>query len=107
MISNELDNLWEQRLAQYEASGQSVTTWCKEQTIRENQFYYWRKKLRTDKDEKTQPPVQWLPLDLQLSKQVSPVGDLITVHIGKAAVELRKGFDQSLLREIIQVLQTI
>ncbi|NLE90584.1 MAG: IS66 family insertion sequence element accessory protein TnpB, partial [Dehalococcoidales bacterium] len=33
--------------------------------------------------------------------------DAIAVHVGPATVELRKGFDQELFGEIIQVLQTI
>lgn len=106
MSNNELCNLWEQRLTHYEESGISIKAWCKQQSIKESQFYYWRKKLRTDKAEETQP-LQWLPLDLQLSKQTIPAGDWITVHIGQAKVEIGKGFDQSLLREIIQVLQTM
>jgi len=105
-MDSKLCSIWEQRLAEHEGSGKSIAAWCKEQEVKENQFYYWRKKLRTGQAEKTQP-VQWLPLDLQPSKQASPVGDWITVHIGQAAVEIRKGFDHRLLREIVQILQTI
>ena len=36
--------------------------------------------------------MQWLPLDLQLTKQASLIDDTI-VHIDQAKVELRKGFD--------------
>jgi transposase-like protein len=99
-------NIWEDRLAQYEASGSSITAWCKEQAIRENQFYYWRKKLRAGQPEKTQS-VQWLPLELQPTKQARLAADPISVHIGRTIIEIRKGFNQQLLREIVQVLQTI
>lgn len=99
-MDNSLCSLWEQRLAEYEGSGKSIKAWCKEQIVRENQFYYWRKKLRTGQT-KTAPSVKWLSLDLQLRKQASPVGSSITLHIGKATVEIRRGFDQHLLREIV------
>lgn len=105
-MDSKLCSVWEQRLAEQEASGKSIAAWCKEQAVRENQFYYWRKKLRTSQAEEIQP-IQWLTLDLQHNKQASPAGDCITVHIGKATVEIRKGFDHHLLREIVQVLQTI
>lgn len=105
-MDSKLCSIWEQRLAEHETSGKSIAAWCKEQSVKENQFYYWRKKLRTGQAEKTQS-VQWLPLDLQLSNQDSPAGDWITVHIGQASVEIRKGFDHHLLREVVQVLQTI
>lgn len=105
-MDTKLSNICEGRLSQYEASGRSITAWCKEQAIRENQFYYWRKKLRTGQPEKTQS-LQWLPLELQLAKQTRFVAGSITVHIGQTALEIRKGFDRQPLREIIQVLQTI
>lgn len=105
-MDSKLCSIWEQRLAEYEGSGKSVAAWCKEQTVKENQFYYWRKKLRIGQTEKAQP-VKWLSLDLQLSKQANPVGDSITVYVGQATVVIRKGFDHHLLREIVQVLQTI
>ena len=105
-MDSKLSSIWEDRLAQYETSGKSIAAWCKEQTIRENQFYYWRKKLRTGQAEKNQP-VQWLPLNLQITKQASLVADSIAVHIGQTTVEIRKGFDRQLLREIVHVLQTI
>ena len=69
-MESKLSSTWEDRLAQYEASGKSITTWCKEQAIRENQFYYWRKKLRAGQPEKTQS-LQWLPLEFQHTKKAS------------------------------------
>jgi len=106
MIENELRILWEQRLAEYEASGQNVTAWCKKQSVKVNQFYYWRRKLSADQAENDQP-VKWLPLDLDLCKQASLFADSIAVHVGQVTVEIRKGFDQNLFREIVQILQTI
>ena len=105
MSSNDLSALWEKRLIEYEASGQGVVSWCQEQSIRENQFYYWRRKLRLVQVEKGQP-VKWLSLDLELGKQKSHYTDSISVHVGQVKIELKKGFDQQLLREIIQVLHT-
>jgi len=105
-MDNKLRSIWEQRLIEYEGSGKTIAAWCKEQTVKENQFYYWRKKLRTNHTEKVQP-VKWLSLDLPLCKQAIPAGDSITVYVGQAIVEIRKGFDRHLLREIVQVLQTI
>ncbi|OPX87237.1 MAG: hypothetical protein A4E53_02553 [Pelotomaculum sp. PtaB.Bin104] len=105
-LDSELCSLWEQRLTEYEGSDKSIKTWCKEQAVRENQFYYWRKKLRTGQT-KTAPSVKWLSLDLQHSKQASTDGNSISLHIGEATIEIRKGFDHHLLREIVQILQTI
>lgn len=105
MINNDLRSLWEQRLAEYESSGKTIKAWCQEQELRENQFYYWRKKLR-DRSE-TEQPVKWLSLKLDNNKQASLASNSITVHIGQVTVEIKKGFDQNLFREIVQILQTI
>ena len=105
-MDSKLSSIWEDRLTQYKTSGKSIIAWCKEQAIRENQFYYWRKKLRTGQTEKTQP-VQWLPLEAQLTKQPNFTADFIAVHIGRTTIEIRKGFNRQLLREIVQTLQTI
>lgn len=107
MINNDLRSLWEQRLAEYEDSGQTIKSWCHEQGLKEHQFYYWRKKLRMQQDEQGQP-VTWLSLDLDHSKQARLNPDSIAVHIGgQVTVELSNGFDHHLFREIVQVLQTI
>jgi len=103
MNNNELRSLWEQRFAEYEASGKTIKAWCQEQAVKENQFYYWRKKLRMNQVANNQP-VQWLSLELE---QVRFAPDSIAVHIGQITIEIKKGFDHHLLREIVQVLQTI
>jgi transposase-like protein len=97
--------LWEKRLAEQVASGQRVTAWCEENSITSRQFYYWRRKLGIEHSEKEEP-IKWLSLKYE-SRQLSIAEDAIAVHVGPATVELRKGFDQELFGEIIQVLQTI
>ena len=103
MYNNDLYSLWEQRLTECESSGQSISAWCKEHSIKVNQFYYWRKKLRL-RQVQNNNPVKWLPLKVE---QPSCGLNSIAVHIGQVTVEIRKGFDQNLFREIVQVLQTI
>jgi len=103
MIGNDLRSLWEQRLAEYQAGGKSIAAWCNDHSIKVHQFYYWRKKLRFSQADNNQP-VKWLALGLD---RVSLDPDTIAVHIGQATIEVKKGFDQQLLREIMQVLQTI
>lgn len=105
LTSNERKALWRKRLADHAASGQRVTDWCGENSITSRQFYYWRRKLGIEHLEKEQP-VKWLSLKHEFPL-LNIAGDAIAVHVGPATVELRKGFDQELFGEIIQVLQTI
>lgn len=106
MTNTELRSMWEQYLAEYETSGQTVKAWCQEQAIKESRFYYWQRKMRMEQTQKEQP-VKWLSLDLDHHKQASLSFDCITVNIGQATIELRTGFDQDLFREIVQALQTL
>jgi|GEM_PF-365293 len=106
MLENDLRSLWEQRLAEFESSGKTIKAWCQEQGIRENRFYYWRRKLRSKPDKKEQP-VKWLSLALDNKNQANLNPDSIAVHIGQIIIEINKGFNHHLLREIVQVLQTI
>lgn len=104
MRDTNLRSLWEQRLADYEVSGKTIKAWCREQSIRENQFYYWRKKIRLEKDEKNQP-IKWLSVNIAGNRPIAC--DAIAVHIGQVTVEVKSGFDHNLLREILTVLQTV
>jgi transposase-like protein len=106
MINNDLRSLWAQRLAEYESSGESIKNWCEKQGVRENQFYYWRKKLREEKTE-NDTVVKWLSLGIDNNNRTGLASDFIAVQIGQVKIEIRKGFNQHLFREIIQVLQTI
>ncbi len=47
MTTEERQNLWAARIAEYEASGQSVPAWCKANNVSIQQLRYWlRKKKR-------------------------------------------------------------
>lgn len=105
MTSNERKALWEKRLVDHAASGQRVIDWCEENSITSRQFYYWRRKLGIGNFKKEQP-VKWLSLKYKFPL-LNIAEDAIAVHVGQATVELRKGFDQELFGQIIQVLQTI
>lgn len=105
MTRNERRELWEKRLADHAASGQGITAWCEKNFVTSRQFYYWRRKLGARPLEKEQP-VKWLSLKYD-APQLSIAEDTIPVYIGKATIELRKGFDRELFGEIVQVLQTV
>lgn len=99
MHNKEWRTLWERLLQEQKASGKTVRAWCQEQKVRENRFYYWRKKLQTINKQ----PVQWLSIEAAETKPCTAV----IVHMGKASIEIPRNFDQYQLREIIRVLQTV
>lgn len=106
MIDKKLWKLWEQRFKGFETSGKTIAAWCKEQSIRENQFFYWRKKLRSDQSEQNQS-VKWLAVDLNDNHEEEPAANSISMHIGQVVIEVNKGFDKQLLQDILKVLRSI
>ena len=106
MIDKNLGKLWERRFKEFESSGKTIAAWCKEHSVKENQFFYWRKKLCSDQAEPNQP-VKWLHVDLDNSHEEEPVADSISIHIGKVTIEVNKGFDKQLLQDILKVLQAL
>ena len=105
-MDKKLGRLWERRLKEFESSGKSIAAWCKEHSIKENQFFYWRKKLRLNQPEHNQP-VKWVPLNIDVNREERPAADSISIHVGQTAIEVKKGFDRELLRDIIKVLHTL
>lgn len=102
MVNNDLRSLWEQRLADHATSGKSVASWCKEHSLSDNQFYYWRKKLQHVEQVKNGQPIKWLPLKVRDLTTSS-----ISIRVGQATVDVKPGFDPLLLQQVIKTLQTI
>jgi len=73
-------SLWEQRFAEFESSGKTIAAWCKEQSIKESQFYYWRKKLRMGQAK--EQPVKWLAVNLNQGK----LSSFVTMPSGSMSV---------------------
>lgn len=89
---------WMTRIADYRASGLTMTAWCQAHSFSKEQLKYWIRKTKTTSPSKR--PQHFVPLT---TTEESAVSSLI-VHIGKARIELHAGFDPQLLREVVQAL---
>lgn len=101
-----LHELWNSRLSDFRTSGDSARGWCQRNGVTLDQFYYWRRKL--DKDPQPTPPAstpRWLPVRLEETAPDS--AESLLVRVGGAAVEVRHGFDPSLLAAVVKVLKTL
>lgn len=80
--------LWRQKIAQQEKSGQTVSAFCREHGLREPCFYGWRQRLGSKK------PVAFALVETKLATEVSqPVELILTsgdrLHIPNDAATLR------------------
>lgn len=92
MTKAERKSLWETRVAQYRASAQSASAWCAENKVSLCQLYYWLKKNGAQ-------PV-WIPVEIKESSGESS----LCVRVGRAAIEVKAGFDPELLLKVVQTL---
>ena len=101
----QLRQLWAERVADFEASGQSTTEWCSEHGIKSAQLRYWLRKYRRQEsttNKAANPQWQAIEVDDGTFNEGS-----LKVRVGSAAIEVKPGFDRKLLQELIGALLEI
>ncbi len=79
--------LWQQRLARFQASRQSVAEFCRQEGISPPSFYLWRKRLSPRTVERTEPPAGFRPVRVVAAAEVAvhlPGGTRFSVPTGDA-----------------------
>lgn len=107
--TSEKQAAWEKRISEQKASGLSRMDWCARQGIKYTTYRYWLEQIGKHTEKNPNVPAvvtatpTWLELAPAPAATVLSSGGLV-VRIGEAAVELRRGFDAELLREIVRAL---
>ena len=92
--------LWQQRLAEQQASDESVTSWCFRHDISLQTFYYWRRQLQQGTASTPETPTGWLAM----VPRTLPAACL-TLRVGQVALDVSTGFDPHLLAAVLTVLE--
>ncbi|MGI6227154.1 MAG: IS66 family insertion sequence element accessory protein TnpA [Peptococcales bacterium] len=103
--NTELRKKWESRVAAFKASGQSSKEWCEVNNLKINQLRYWVRKLRST-NEPTMKSPQWLSVELD-KPEASIQNNSLIVRVGKVSIEVKSGFDPSLLSDVVKTLTDI
>ncbi len=102
--------VWSKRLEEQKTSGKTIAAWCQEQSLSESKFYYWRKKLYAEELQNNKT-IKWLSLNSNIDTPTQIAyenpGNTLSVHIGQATIEIKRGFDPELLAQVLKVLKTI
>jgi hypothetical protein len=93
--------LWSERIAEWETSGLSQSTFCQQHGLVYGTFIYWRSHLKKFNTKAVQPPISFLAVTCKPAKQST----LILKLNGQHSIELKSGFDPELLREVVQAVQ--
>ena len=104
MTKAERQALWETRISEYQASGQSVREWCAfHEDVSPRQLWYWLRKYKNQDGVTPGKANRWLPVEI--SDQASIKQDhTLLVKIGAVNIEVRPGFDPALLSQVVRVL---
>lgn len=109
---------WQSRLAEYEASGLTMREWCEQNGVRDGQLRYWLTKAKKAGESRSWACVEHVLSDaeglvndgifgVRKSNERVP-GDLgVVVRVGAACIEVRRGFDPSLLSQVLRVVSAI
>lgn len=113
-------NKWIKIISECKSSGQNVLTWCKNNDIRTNSYYYWLRKIRAAACEtlaKENTENQIVPLDISLdsSSFSTELGHVpleknnpdIIIHVGSDIVEINNTASPILIENIIKALKNV
>lgn len=108
-------NEWKARIEAFKESGQSVAVWCAENGVNKDRLWAWLRKLQTQDSHSvdTVMPSHLLAVELTESepepktKRKPECSPLLLIKIGKATVEVSRGFDQALLSDVLRTLDAL
>lgn len=105
MTKADLQKKWASIILAYRSSGQTQAAFCKSAGISTRQLSYWLKKEKSNKTNTTQSP-RWIPVEVEHKTHASE-DQSILIRIGSAEVEVKPGFDQKHLLNVLTVLRAL
>lgn len=105
MSKAELREIWKARIADYQASGQRTSDWCAAHQVTPRQLAYWKKVFKDKPDETVAPKSQWLSVNVD--HQLAETESSLLVKVGSVAIEVRPGYNPSLLSDVVRTLKTL
>jgi len=105
MSETKVNIMWQHRVDDYNASGQTVAIWCKENDIKPARLRSWIREFSTDRTA-TKKVANWVSVDATELKDVISEKSLI-VKIGVASIEINSNFDKDLFSKVTEVLLSL
>ena len=103
---DELQQVWRKRVDAFHASGQSGTKWCTAHEIKEHQLWYWVRRFRSaPMTPSLNTSTKFMPL--QVKEPISTENSSLLVHVGAFTIEISPGYNEQLLRSLVQTLKSL
>ena len=100
MANKAKQELWEERIRSFLASGLSRRAWCQEQNLPEHQLGYWVRKLQPQEIEFGSN--RWVAVE---SGCFSDTG--VSIQIGDVVLTIKRGVDHQVLADVVRALMTV
>lgn len=97
---------WEGRISEFRMSGQTRRAWCEANQVSIHQFQYWFGKLAHQESGRRPEPGTWAQIQVKETNQPK-IHSALSVRIGSAVIEVRDGFNPSLLLDVVKMLQEL
>lgn len=106
MTQEEIRHVWIDRIKDYRSSGERVATWCERHGVTNRQLWYWMRKLkRLDQQHLPNEKPQWVSMDVD--ETTTDTSSSLLVKVGSATIEIRPGFEPSLLADVVRALKAL
>ena len=92
---------WRQRLDAQFSSGLSVSAWCRAQGVEKNSFYRWRRRLS---EAVCVSGSQFIAVSVDPPDVAE--ASVLLLRVGLVRIEVASGFDATLLRDVLNVLES-
>ena len=109
MTTQEREKLWTERLTAYKTSGQTKKAWCRNNNIDVKSFYRWGSRLGNKEVENRQGEYRFILAKERICDESAGSGNIkhIGITLGKATINVNKGFDAETLRNVLQIASSI
>lgn len=104
MSKTELQTEWVRRIANFKASGQTQTKWCVANDMKIHQLKYWLKRIENSHSTQ-ESPTKWVPVTIEEPSE--KLDETLQIKVGQAIIDVKPGFNQSLLVEVVKTLKMI
>jgi len=93
--------LWNERIKEFLASGQSRQAWCRDNDVSAQQLGYWLRKSQSSHENQTETS-RWVSMNASCSASSG-----ITMRVGDIILEVQRGFDPQVLTDVVLTLMTL
>jgi hypothetical protein len=116
---------WQTAIQRWQSSGQSVRAFCRQESLKESAFFFWRRELALHREDATSPPslpqaskrktlppaeiagpaTRFLPVQVVAGHDPQRAGDIEIVLGSGRAVRVPPRFDRQTLADVLAFLE--